>query len=106
MALFNFDPFHFSLTHVYGTGFPKSQRLEPNVLINNRSEEVPYARTDVSFQYNFNLQTLDLEAGFSIINLFDRENLRLNQSTEFPDDFTVTQTGIPFNPLIYLNIRF
>jgi hypothetical protein len=106
VAIFNFDPLHFTISHVYGTGFPKSQRLEPNVLINDRSEEIPYARTDVSFQYNFNIQNLDLETGFSIINLFDRQNLRLNQSTDFPDDFTVTQTGIPFNPLIYLNIRF
>ena len=90
-AVLNFAPFFLTLTNVNGSGF-----INQGV--------APYWRTDVAAQYRFRLQKLRCQAGFSILNVFNRSNVRLNQSVNVPDGSVINTIGIPFTPTFYLNV--
>jgi len=98
--ILNFNRFKFSTTNVYGSGFPNS------TLNSDRKEFIPYWRTDLAAQYEFEVRKLHLETGLSVLNLFNRKNLRLNQSVNVPDGAVINTIGIPFAPTFYLNFRF
>ena len=99
-AAFNFGPIMFSVTNVYGSGFPNS------ALIQESDEYEPYWRTDLAFQYRFDLPKTNLEAGFSVLNLFNNRNVRLNQAVNGRNGTRLNTAGIPFTPTIYVNWKF
>lgn len=99
-AIFNLNPFRFSLTNVYGSGFSNF------TFRRSREEFIPYWRTDIAFQYQFQLATQKVEAGFSMLNLFNRRNVRLNQSVNVPNGDIINTAGIPFTTTVYLNVNF
>lgn len=94
----NFLPFKLSLTQVYGSGFPNSPIRE------RRSQIEDYWRVDVAAQYQFEIKKLSLETGFSILNLFNTRNVRLNQSLSTPENPLINTLGVPFSPSFYVNI--
>ncbi len=96
-AIFDFDPFQLSVTNVYGSGF------YDNLLRENRT---PYWRTDLAIQRQFQARNTNLEAGLSILNLFNTRNIRLNQSINVPNGNIFNTVGIPFTPTLYFNISF
>lgn len=100
VAVFNFNHLRLSLTHVYGTGFPNTTIEERQVDFN------PYWRTDFAGQYLFELNDLQFQTGISILNLFDKENERLNQSVNVPNGAEINTLGIPFTPTVYLDCKF
>lgn len=95
-----FHAVQFSLTQVYGSGFPNSTLEMP------REEFIDYWRTDLAIQYEFGTRELRFETGLSFLNLFNQKNVRLNQSVNVPDGAIVNTLGIPFTPTIYFNIHF
>lgn len=100
VAIFNFSPLQFSLTNVYGSGFPNS------TLGRDAQEVTPYWRTDLALQYEFKVRNHNLETGISVLNLFDQQNVRLNQSLSVPGGARINTVGIPFTPTLYLNFGF
>ncbi|TXC76984.1 TonB-dependent receptor plug domain-containing protein [Luteibaculum oceani] len=96
----NFQKFKANVVHVYGSGFQGSG-LSADI-----NSTTPYHRTDVAAEYNLMDETCHLDLGFSILNLFNKENIRLNQSVNFPDGDRVNTLGIPFTPTLYLNLSF
>lgn len=99
-AVFNFSPFKLSVTNVYGSGF------DNRTIDRNRNLDNTYLRTDLAAQYQFDLKAFGVETGISLLNIFNNENVRLNQSINVPDGGILNTVGIPFTPTIYANFRF
>ncbi len=99
-VILNFNPWHISLTHVYGSGFPN------RIAGSKEVHYTPYSRTDVALQYRFSIQKIAFESGCSILNLFNQKNIRLNQSVIVTAGETINTLGVPFSPTVYLNARF
>jgi len=77
----------------------------------DETEQVSYNRLDVAATYKFTPKRFSGEVGFSIINLFDTQNLkydnlktiRLGQNY---GDIRVYSNSIPFTPVIFLKLLF
>lgn len=100
VAVFNFKPFQFSITTAYGSGFPNR-----SVAIDRARFDI-YRRTDLAAQYTFELSKVNIDFGLSILNLFNQENVRLNQTVNSPTGARINTVGIPFTPTFYLNLGF
>ena len=97
-ASFNFRPFFFSITNVWGSGF--------NYSFDNFEKVISYNRLDASFQYHFNIKNVKFESGISILNVLNAKNFRLYQYANFPDGSINSVLGVPFTSNFFLNIRF
>jgi hypothetical protein len=100
VAVFNFSPLQVSFTNVYGSGFPNG------IFRRDREDLTTYWRTDIAVQYAFSLGNTSIETGLSVLNLFDRQNVRLNQSLSVPSGGRINTVGIPFTPTLYVNFGF
>jgi hypothetical protein len=105
-ALLNFDPVYFSASYVYGSGF-----AIPNYSLRGVTyERIPYHRVDASLTLKFNLNRVYGEAGISVLNLFDRDNLMYNNLERVPTTQTSSirlyQQSVPFTPTLFLKIGF
>ena len=100
VAALNFTNIRLSLTQVHGSGFSNVQAAR------RESEIVPYWRTDAAFQYLFEVEQLQFKTGVSILNIFNHENVRLNQSVNIPNGAVINTLGIPFTPTFYLDCQF
>lgn len=105
-ALANFKPFYVTANYVYGSGFPK---IEPGNF--DRSErENPYNRFDVAFFYRLIQGKVHLQAGISILNVFNTDNIKYSSFLNLPSGQTsyvnVQAESIPFTPLLNLSISF
>ena len=100
VAVFNFSPFQFTLSSVYGSGFPNRS------VFSEQADFDIYRRTDLAAQYSFELNRFKIDAGFSILNLFDQYNIRLNQQLNSPGGSRINTAGIPFTPTLFLNVGF
>ncbi len=103
--LLNFKPFFFSANYVYGSGF----RPPPSIL-SNVEERYPYNRLDVSFIYRHSIREYHIEAGISILNVLNHENIKYSNVIRIPDSQTSTirihAEAVPFTPTLYLNVSF
>ncbi len=99
-VMLNFRPFRISATQVYGSGFPHATQA------NAPRGPRPYWRTDLAAEYGFSVKKMEFQAGLSILNLFNRDNVRLNQSVSVPEGDVINTLGIPFTPAVYLNLHF
>ena len=103
--LLNFKPFFFSANYVYGSGF-----RPPLAIINNLEERYPYNRLDVAFIYRHSIKEYHIEAGFSILNVLNHENIKYSNVIRVPDSPTSTLSihaeAVPFTPTLYLNFSF
>jgi outer membrane cobalamin receptor len=99
-GIFNFSPFFASINYVFGSGFPD--------ITNLTSEEntQAYHRVDLAFFYKKNFKKLRLETGFSILNVFNTQNIRYNNFANFPDNNTQYQAATPFSPTLFVNLKF
>jgi len=105
-TLLNFDPIYFSANYVYGSGF-----AIPNYSLSGVTyDRIPYHRVDASLTYKFHLKAFYGEAGISILNLFDRDNLMYNNLERVPTTQTSSirlyQQSVPFTPTLYLKMGF
>ncbi|MDF1547002.1 MAG: TonB-dependent receptor [Bacteroidales bacterium] len=104
-TIINLQPFFISANYVYGSGFI------PNASTNNIIEkQIPYSRIDVAGIYRFSIKKARLEAGISILNLLNTENIKFSNITQIPTSDTNTlnvySETVPFTPAIFLNISF
>jgi len=103
--LLNFKPFFFSTNYVYGSGF-----RTPSSIVNNLNERYPYSRLDLAFIYRHSIKGYHIEAGFSILNVLNHENIKTSNVITVPDSQTSTISihaeAVPFTPTLYLNLSF
>ncbi len=105
-AMLNFDPVYFSASYIYGSGFaiPKYSLSGINY------SYIPYRRLDASLTCKFNINTFYGEAGISVLNLLNRDNLLYNNLKKVPTNQTsninLYQQSVPFTPTLYLRVGF
>ncbi len=104
-TMLNFKPFFFSMNYVYGSGFP-----DPRLERDTGELELPYKRFDVSLVYQiFSKKTL-LEAGISILNVFNYENIKYSNFIRVPNEQEVSVNyyaeSVPFTPTMFINFSF
>jgi len=99
--LLNFDPFYFSTNYVFGSGFP----FKPGVVQSDPSEDFTYSRLDASFIYKFLDRKLKGEAGISVLNVLNRQNIKYTNFERIPtsnNSISIYAEAIPFTPTLYL----
>ena len=104
-ALTKFRSFHLSVNYVYGSGFP-----DPDLLPDVVNFAQPYSRLDAALVYKLLSRKINLDAGVSVLNVLNRENIRYSNYTRIPADETTTISlyaeAVPLTPTIFLNIYF
>ncbi len=97
--------FFISANYVYGSGLLEKSFLSPVT-----SEAIPYKRMDIAAIYRFFRKKIKLEAGFSVLNVFNNENIKFTDITEIPEDnknvVSIYSVAVPFTPTLFLNISF
>jgi len=104
-ALTKIRSFHFSVNYVYGSGFPDPDKL-PDVV----DYALPYSRLDAALVYQASKKKIHVDAGISILNVLNKENIRYSNYTRIPADETTTISlyadAVPLTPTLFLNISF
>lgn len=102
-ALVNFDPFYASADYVFGSGFPSS----PDILA-GEADDLTYSRLDVSFIYKFLDRRLKGEAGISILNVLNTQNIKYANFERIAANQTnsvnIYSEAIPITPALYLKL--
>ena len=103
--LLNFKPFFFSANYVYGSGF-----RPPSSILNNLDNRYPYSRLDMAVFYRLNVKSYHFEAGISILNVLNQENIKYSNVIHIPEtqntSISIHAEAVPFTPTIYLNMAF
>jgi hypothetical protein len=105
-GMLNFDPVYFSASYIYGSGF-----AIPELTLSGVSYSfIPYRRMDASLTCKFNISNFYGEAGISVLNLFNRDNLSYNNLKRVPanqiSNIRLYQQSVPFTPTLYLRVGF
>jgi hypothetical protein len=102
-TIINLNPFYFSANYVYGSGFPSTNPLD-----NPNNNVLPYNRFDTALNYKFSRKRYSLETGISILNLFNTQNLKINNLERIPTEQSSTlniyNQAVPFTPTLFLNL--
>ena len=105
-GLINWNPYFLSGNYVYGSGFPLFVPIEQQEITTGPS----YSRFDVSFVYKFLEKRLKGEIGLSILNVFNKENIKQTNFESVPDYQTNTinihAEAIPFTPTLFLKLTY
>jgi hypothetical protein len=104
--LFNFSPLYISANYIYGSGFINRTALNQVA----GQERYPYSRLDAAIIYRFGLNNYNFEAGISVLNIFNTENIKYSNFVRLPSDqltsINIHAEAVPFTPAIYLNLSF
>jgi hypothetical protein len=104
-GLFKLGRFHFSACYVYGSGFP-----DPDLLPALVDYTSPYSRLDADMIYRISARKIHIDAGFSILNVLNTENIRYSNYTRIPSDESATVSlyaeAVPFTPALFLRIFY
>lgn len=95
----NFDPIHFSINYVYGSGLTYIKTTGEKI-------RLPYNRLDIALKYNFSIKKLKAETGFSILNTLNNKNLNFNSFNNFPELENQFVLSTPFTPLLFIKMKF
>ncbi|WP_372773076.1 TonB-dependent receptor plug domain-containing protein [Mangrovibacterium sp.] len=102
-AVLNFEPFFLSANYVFGSGFP-------GLLDDSSVEGRPYHRFDTALSYRWIKPKYSMEAGISILNVFNYENIKYANFVRIPDDqeatLDVSAEAVPFTPTVFLKLAF
>ena len=97
--------FHFSANYVYGSGLPDPGKLPDTAYYAN-----PYSRLDASVIYKFSVKKLHLDAGISVLNALNKENIKYSNFTRIPTDETTSVSiyaeAVPRTYTLFLNVYF
>jgi len=103
--LLNFKPFFLSANYVYGSGFPVR-----HTFFQEEADRYPYSRLDAAFIYRLSVKNYHFEAGISILNILNTENIKQSNFIRVPGSQTgsisIHAEAVPFTPTLYLNISF
>jgi hypothetical protein len=105
-GLLSFHPVYLSAVYVFGSGFP-----DRTVRLNRGSESNPvYSRLDASLIYRFRIWRLDIHAGISVLNVFNTQNVKLENFVRIPGDngntINILAEAVPFTPTLFLSVSF
>ena len=98
--IYRLKKWHFAANYVYGSGFPD---LMNDVIQND------YQRLDIALNRAFRIKRLNINAGFSIMNLLNHQNIKYDNFYRLEDeegDVILHAEAVPFTPTIYLNLSF
>ncbi len=98
-----------SANYVYGSGFPEYMRnLELSSAARNK-----YNRFDISLSYRLAPKRFNMQTGFSILNLFDTDNVKMSglfqnsgNSVSSEKVLSIYSHTIPFTPMLYFELSF
>jgi outer membrane cobalamin receptor len=97
--------FHFSVTYVYGSGFP-----DPDLLPEVVDYEQHYSRLDADIIYRISTKKIKIDAGISVLNVLNTENIRYSNYIRVPTDESTTVSlyaeAVPFTPSLFLKISY
>jgi hypothetical protein len=97
--------FHFSACYVFGSGFP-----DPDLLPGEIVYTKPYNRLDADIIYNVSARKIKIDAGISVLNVLNAENIRYSNYTRIPTDETTFVSlyaeAVPFTPTLFLRISY
>jgi len=103
--LLNFKPLFLSANYVYGSGITPLPRF-----LNIQEERYPYSRLDMAVFYRLSVKNYHFEAGISILNVLNHENIKYSNVIRIPDSpnsvVSIHAEAVPFTPTIYLNMAF
>lgn len=103
-AIFNFGRFYLSSNYVFGSGFERY-----SISTDEKLEQPVYSRLDAALVYRFRPAKISCETGISVLNLFNRENIKYSNLRRLPaDDLKIVgiyAEAIPFTPTLFLNIK-
>lgn len=104
-GLVDLHPFHFSGAWVYGSGFP----LYANYL-SRKYTEPDYSRLDLSLVYQFGNDSFSGEAGLSLLNALNSENVKYSSFERIPlvqlNTAYIDAEAVDFTPLVFLKVGF
>jgi hypothetical protein len=88
---------------VFGSGFPAGIFAIAGI-----EDDHVYSRLDVSLTYKFLDRKVKGEAGLSVLNVFDTQNLKYENFERIPpvqaNTINIYSEAIPFTPTLYLKI--
>jgi hypothetical protein len=103
-GILNLKPFYFSLSYIYGSGFPLYESFKRNIY-----SEPDYNRIDISLIYKAQLKKALLETGLTIQNLTNANNIKYTQFEKVPleqlNTVYINTNAVPFTPLLYLKLK-
>ncbi|WP_346859482.1 TonB-dependent receptor plug domain-containing protein [uncultured Draconibacterium sp.] len=104
-GVFNYKSFYFSANYIYGSGFARfSFETEEGTNANQ-----PYKRLDTSLVYKFKPGNVRAEAGISILNVFNTNNIKYaNIVGTTVDDISLVgiyADAVPFTPALFFKIE-
>lgn len=119
-AIASFKPFHFSATYVYGTGFPylstgghghgQENEEQEHGSGHQHSDDVstePYSRLDLSLTYKLQLKKCNMQAGVSVLNVFNTNNVKYSyRISDQTNVFNVYTKATPLTPVVFFEIIF
>ncbi len=101
----NIKSFYFSSNFVYGSGFP-----DPDQLPDNIDYIKPYNRLDIALIYKILSKKVKIDAGISVLNVLNKENIKFSNFIKIPTDETesvsIYAEPIPFTPTLFLHIFY
>nr|WP_321357963.1 TonB-dependent receptor [uncultured Draconibacterium sp.] len=104
-GVFNYKSFYLSANYVYGSGF---ERYDFDVE-NDLNFDKAYSRLDAALVYKFRPGKVKAEAGISVLNIFNTENIKYsNIRISTIDEVSlvgVYSDAISFTPALFLNIE-
>jgi hypothetical protein len=99
-ATLKLKPFYVSVNYIYGSGFPI--QTAQNVIENSRY----YGRLDAGLLIQKRLKKIEFQAGISVLNVLNRNNIRYNRFTSSSDGFKNYQDAMRITPMLFLSVEF
>ncbi|OJX87345.1 MAG: hypothetical protein BGP01_00575 [Paludibacter sp. 47-17] len=114
-----FNPFYFSLSYVYGTGFAYistgghghgqggEEGGHSSEHEHTNSSDETYSRFDISATYRTQIKKVRLQAGMSLLNVFGTKNIKYNYQISSQNNATnIFTKATPFTPTVFLEVTF
>jgi len=105
-VIVSINSFHFSTTYIYSAGF-SSQTTEYWGNDNFPVVDEPYSRFDLSLNYRLQKKNFKIQAGASLLNVFDTNNIKYSyRISDQYNVFNVYVKAAPRTPIVFLEINF
>lgn len=104
-GILNLKPAYISANYVYGSGFP-----DPATLYTEQSDDYVYSRFDMALVFKFSRNRYNLDAGLSLLNVFNTENIKYSNFVRIPSEETETidlhAEAVPRTLTLFMNLSF
>ena len=104
-GILNLKPAYISANYVYGSGFP-----DPATPYTDDSDDYVYSRFDMALVFKFSRNKYNLDAGLSLLNVFNTENIKYSNFVRIPSEETETidlhAEAVPRTLTLFLNLSF